>query len=109
MSPQEKEELKDQIDENISQLRKDISGLEKEIDPIAPDVAIGRLSRMEAIGEKSIKEELLRTSHERLRKLLSTLEEIDNDKFGVCIKCGSDIPLARIQAVPESKKCINCA
>ena len=109
MSPEEKQQLKVQISENIEQLRSDISGLEKEINPISPDVAIGRLSRMEAIGEKSVKEELLRSSQARLAKLEKTLEEIDGDEFGKCIKCGADIPLARVQAVPESGKCINCA
>ena len=109
MTSKEKQQLKSQIDQNIVALRKDVSTLEKEIDPIAPDVAIGRLSRMDAIGEKSVKEALLRSTIEHIDKLEKTLVKIDDPDFDKCKKCDTTIPLVRIQAVPESGKCVNCA
>ena len=109
MTEGEKAELKKQINEDIQSLQGDIETLSKQIDPIAPDVAIGRLSRMDAIGEKSVKEALLRSTLEKVEKLKKTLDKIDGPDFGKCSVCGGDIAPARIVAVPESGKCIKCA
>lgn len=109
MNQTEKNELRVQINEDIESLQGDIETLSKQVDPIAPDVAIGRLSRMDAIGEKSVKEALLRSTIEKVEKLKNTLTKIDDPDFGKCSACGGDIAPARIMAVPESGKCIKCA
>ena len=109
MTEAEKTQLRQQINEDIESLQGDITTLGKQIGPIAPDVAIGRLSRMDAIGEKSVKEALLRSTIEKVEKLKKTLEKIDHPDFGKCSACGGDIAPARIMAVPESGKCIKCA
>jgi len=109
MTDGEKIELREHINQNLNSLRGDIITLKKQIEPVAPDVAIGRLSRMEAIGEKSVKEALLHSTETKILQLEKTLELLELPDFGKCKICQSDIPLARIMAVPESGKCINCA
>ena len=109
MTSPEKDELRAQIRADITSFKGDIETLGRQIDPIAPDVAIGRLSRMDAIGEKSVKEVLLRSTIEKVARLRETLEKIDLPDFGKCSVCGDDIAPARIIAVPESGKCIRCA
>ncbi len=55
--------------------------------PVAPDVAIGRVSRMDPINNKSVFESALRKVEEKPRKLSNALSKVDNPNFGICIKC----------------------
>jgi RNA polymerase-binding transcription factor DksA len=34
--------------------------------------------------------------------------KLDNDTYGICEKCVSAIPLARLSAVPTTEFCIAC-
>jgi DnaK suppressor protein len=77
--------------------------------PVAPDVAIGRISRMDAINNKSITEAALRQAEDKLNKLKYVLTRVGTDDFGICLKCKTKIPLGRILLKPESQFCVNCA
>ena len=86
-----------------------IDELKEATKPIAPDVAIGRISRMDAINNKSVNEAALRTAEAKLNKLEMALKKIDDPKFGYCLRCGQEIPEGRLMIMPESIKCVNCA
>lgn len=105
----EKEELRKKIISAIPATEKDITALAKLTKPIAPDNAIGRLSRMEAIGTKGVNEAALSSARQKLVKLKYALANIDNPDFGICMDCGELIPLGRIMIMPESNLCVECA
>jgi DnaK suppressor protein len=77
--------------------------------PISPDDAIGRVSRMDAINNKSVNDAALRQAEEKLKKLNYVLKKIGSDDFGKCVNCGQQIPLGRILIRPESVLCVKCA
>jgi DnaK suppressor protein len=77
--------------------------------PIAPDDAIGRISRMDAINNKSVTEATLRQAEEKLNKLQYVLTRIGKEGFGFCLKCKKQIPIGRILIRPESQHCVQCA
>jgi len=77
--------------------------------PIPPEDSIGRVSRMDAINNKSINEAALRTSESKLRNINLALERINEDNFGKCNICGSDIPIGRLLIMPGSYNCVRCA
>tara|TARA_B100001094_G_C18094273_1_gene752155 strand:- start:114 stop:320 length:207 start_codon:yes stop_codon:yes gene_type:complete len=58
---------------------------------MAPDNAIGRLSRMEAISAQGLSEVGLQKAEVRLRKLLAPLTRIDDEDFVTCY--GFDLPI----------------
>ena len=43
-----------------------------------------------------------------LRLVERALGEIRNKTFGICARCGGDIPLKRLEAVPWSPYCVSC-
>jgi DnaK suppressor protein len=61
MEHEERQKIKETIQEAIGVAEKDIAALKELTRPIAPDNAIGRLSRMDAINTKSINEAALNT------------------------------------------------
>ncbi|WP_372751857.1 TraR/DksA family transcriptional regulator [Labilibaculum sp.] len=109
MKQDEKIYLKNQIKEKIEKLKAEIIVLKDLTQPISPDCAIGRVSRMDAINNKSVNEAALRKKESQYTALKNALKNIDSDDFGKCIKCGKMIPIGRIMIMPESKKCVNCA
>jgi len=104
-----KEEIKQKILSEISKTENDIKSLKELTKPISPENAIGRISRMDAINNKSINDASLIQSQDKLKKLITALEKIDNKNFGICIRCEKPIPLGRIMLMPHSTKCVNCA
>jgi len=110
MNHEERRELKECILSEIKTTTENISSLEEQVKPIAPDNAIGRLSRMEAIGAKSINEANLSNARIKLEKLKNILTDMDKDPdFGLCLECGENIPFKRLMLVPESRMCVQCA
>jgi len=109
MRTEEKEKLSCQIREKIETVRKDILSYRELTQPVAPDDAIGRLTRMDAIGNKSINEAALREARNTLAKLERALKMIDRPGFGLCIECEEPIPLPRLMVMPESDMCVECA
>ncbi len=105
----DQEEIKAKIHEEVAkteQLIKEYKDLSK---PVSPENAIGRISRMDAINNKSITESALRQAENKLIKLNQALDKVGTPEFGICIRCKQPIPLGRILLMPESNKCVNCA
>lgn len=78
-------------------------------DSIAPDNAIGRLTRMEAIQAQSMNDAAKRRYQKRLRGVKAALEAIEEGTYGTCVRCGDEIPEGRLEIMPESRLCVKCA
>jgi len=109
MTPKEIAQLKTQIESKIKRLDKQIIDLRELTQPIEPDCAIGRVSRMDAINNKSINEAALRAKEEQRKGLDHALNLIGQDSFELCSICGERIPVGRLFIMPESRKCVRCA
>lgn len=109
MQEQEKEKLAGLIRTKIESVKKDIVSYAELTKPVAPDDAIGRLTRMDAIGNKSINEAALREAQNTLAKLERALKMIDRPGFGLCVECEEPIPLPRLMVMPETDMCVECA
>ncbi|OYT16522.1 MAG: hypothetical protein B7C24_07390 [Bacteroidetes bacterium 4572_77] len=109
MNPEELGKLKIQIKSKIDRLTRQVKELQDLTQPIAPDCAIGRVSRMDAINNKSINESALRKKENTLNRLFLAMDDIDKPDFENCIVCGFPIQKERIFIMPESRKCMNCA
>lgn len=109
LSKQEKHKIKEIVIKNIESAESDIIELTEVTKPVAPDNSIGRISRMDAINNKSVNEAALRKTQVRLKKLRNVLEDIDKPTFGKCTRCGNPIPFGRLEFMPESKKCVKCS
>lgn len=72
---------------------------------IENELIIGRISRMDAINNKSVFDASLRNTHTRIKALQEALKIIQEPDFGRCIKCHSAIALERLKIRPEIRKC----
>ena len=83
--------------------------LEDSAAPVTPENAIGRISRMDAINNKSVVEAAIRHRKNKLGKLQVALANINKPGFGQCKNCRAAINPLRIVLMPESGRCIKCA
>jgi len=102
-------DIKQKLLSQISLTEKLIKEYKELIKPIAPDCAIGRVSRMDAINNKSVEEASLRQAESKLRNLQRVFSQLGSNEFGICLKCKKSIPLGRILIRPENLFCVNCA
>ncbi|PKP02758.1 MAG: TraR/DksA family transcriptional regulator [Bacteroidetes bacterium HGW-Bacteroidetes-9] len=108
LSKEDKEKARESINKKIDKAKAYITELEDMTKPIAPENAIGRISRMDAINNKSLNEAVLRETRTKLIRLEHALNLIDKSGYGICIRCGSIIPFERMLIMPESTKCASC-
>lgn len=102
-------EVRHKIEEKLARTAQRVAYYKELTLPVEPDVAIGRVSRMDAINNKSVTEAALRQAEEKLLQLKHALEKVDSPEFGMCARCKRPIPLERIMLQPESPHCVQCA
>ncbi len=109
MDADSRAELKKKIETALEKIRLDIERLEEATRPIAPENAIGRISRMDAINNKGVAEAALRAAKRKLASLKAALAKVDSPDFGNCSRCGQPIAAGRLMFMPESNECVRCA
>ncbi|HHH50646.1 MAG TPA: TraR/DksA family transcriptional regulator [Saprospiraceae bacterium] len=109
MTAEERKLFKQKIEAQIKQLDFELIQLEALTQPISPENSIGRISRMDAINNKSVAEAALRNSKKKLGKLKLALTKVDLPEFGKCKLCKNPIPMGRLMFMPESTRCVRCA
>ena len=109
MNEKDKSKISQKIKQEILDTKEKIKEYSELSKPISPENAIGRISRMDAINNKSVVEAALRESEKKFDDLKYVESQINEEYFGLCMKCKTSIPIGRILFRPQSKYCVNCA
>lgn len=103
-----KEQLKKAIEKKIDETQQLLTDLKEDTRPMGLDSAVGRLSRMDYINNKSVSEAGIRKAEESMKGLQRWLSLYDTDKFGKCTRCGNEININRLLLMPQSTRCVHC-
>ncbi len=109
MTEEQKDKLKETILRELNIVDNYIRELTEFCKPIAPECALGDLARFELMHDQSSYEKRLHEAKRRKTRLQYALSRIDTEDFCECEECGEEIPFARLELMPESRLCINCA
>ncbi len=74
-------------------------------EPVSPDFAEQATERE---GD-DVLDALSDAARRELRLIQRALERIDNGTYTECAVCGDEIPLRRLEALPYSDRCVQCA
>ncbi|MCG8532486.1 MAG: TraR/DksA family transcriptional regulator [Desulfovibrionales bacterium] len=105
----QREALVQRMHEEVGRLKVEITRLKDLTKPVAPDAAIGRLSRMDNIVNNSVNAAALAKAESRLAGIEFSLRKVNEPEFGYCMECGEPIPLERLMAIPGVTLCVDCA
>ncbi len=109
MTSAQKEEIKQKLLSELKRLTKDVATLEEITRPVSAE-DMDDITRMDSIVNKSVNEAALSAARTRLAGLEYARKRIDDDpEFGYCIDCGEEIGFARLRAMPETVRCVDCA
>lgn len=95
-------QLKEEILQTLMAENEDFDALIKDLDPKdLADVAADDIDRktLEALSSQDIK---------RLRLIDGAVSRINNDRYGICMRCNKKIPKERLEAIPYALMCIEC-
>ena len=109
MTPEEKDGIRKEIEKRIHEAGESLETLRVQTAPVPPSVAIGRLTRMDAIQQKSMAESNLKSAENLIFNLKLALSKLDDPEFGICAICTAKIPVERVLAIPETRVCVKCA
>jgi DnaK suppressor protein len=70
--------------------------------------SVGRLSRMDAMQQQAMAQNLTRRRQERKVALERALSRIRDGEFGYCVECGEPIAYRRLEIDPTFKTCVRC-
>ncbi len=109
MTKQELSAQEQLIRDRIAEIEESLPYLNEETKAVEPSVSLGRLTRMEALNDKGVNEHVLAQAKKTLERLNNALIRIEKGTYGNCVRCGREIPLPRLQEVPEALLCVPCA
>lgn len=109
LTQEEKRDIKERINKKMQSLKDRIEEYKELTKPIPPSDSIGRVSRMDAINNRSVNEAALRQLEIQVMGLEDAMQRLGEDKFGRCVNCGEKIPLGRIIIMPGAIRCVRCS
>ena len=72
------------------------------------DGAVGRLTFMDEYQQHKMAEHGRRSVESRLGRVRAALGRVGNGTYGICARCGIDIPPERLEFMPEAAHCVQC-
>ena len=109
MNKEQKNQIEEKLNNEVEETKTKITKYKELSQPIAPENSIGRVSRMDAINNKSVVEAALRSAKEKMNQLTMIQNQQNNADFGICNKCKKPIPFGRLMIQPQSRFCVTCA
>ena len=100
--------------QSLLELRSELLNLTSTSDDAAKPVeldqsAVGRLSRMDAMRAQGMAIETKGRREHQLVKIDGALRRIAAGDFGLCLTCGEEINILRLDVDPSYTQCIKCA
>ena len=72
-------------------------------------VAVGRLSRMDAMQQQAMAQAAERARRRDLVRIEMAERRIAEGEYGFCEECGEEIPAERLEIDPMAERCVRCA
>ena len=100
------EELKAELEQRLAAMQARLASIKKDVtQEHSGDSAEQAQERendevVDAIGNET---------RQSLHAIQVALDKINDGSYGACEACGEDIGEARLKAIPEATRCVNCA
>ncbi len=94
------------IEEKLADMEKRLAAVTRDITKtLSSDFAEQATER----ENDDVLEEIARETQVSIQHLKAALQRLDDDSYGTCSGCGEDIAPGRLDALPETTLCVNCA
>jgi len=102
-------ELRAELERQIARLTRSMRVTEEAARPVELDqTAVGRLSRMDALQNQQLMQNLKEREEIRFAHLENALKRLEAGTYGVCTECDAAIRADRLFVFPETPVCAAC-
>lgn len=109
LTDEQRDELRAELELELKRLRRSMSSTADAARPVTLDqTSVGRLSRIDAMANQQMSKDLHQRENALELRIHDALVRLDEGTYGVCTKCGADIPYGRLLAMPEAATCASC-
>lgn len=102
-------QLRKRLNERKRILTDLLAGLQGELhqtdEPLSPKFS----EQPTELEEREVNEALGEEARAELRQIEHALARVDAGMFGICEDCGEEIAPARLEALPYTTRCVDCA
>lgn len=91
-----------------AEVEADMAGSAGDAKPVDLGLAIGRLSRVDALQQQQMAAARRRRLDVRLAQIKSARARVAAGEYGECVTCGGPIGYARLKVKPEAPFCRAC-
>ncbi len=109
VTPEKLASIRNDIEKRIHEIEKALHQDDEDTKPVSPDVSIGRLSRLDSMQQQQMALAQQRRMQEEGERLRNALKRMDDGNYGICALCRQPIQEARLEAMPDTVVCVNCA
>ena len=100
------EKRKAALEAKLADLETRLAGVTKDITKtLSSDFAEQATER----ENDDVLEEIGKETQMSIQHIKAALQRIEDDSYGICANCGADIAAGRLDALPETTLCVNCA
>jgi DnaK suppressor protein len=97
---------RNQLEERLAELRARLLRIEEELDqPVSSTFSEQAIER----EEDEVLEDLGHAGQQEIRMIEAALQRIEKDEYGICVRCGDEIAKERLDILPHTPLCRNCA
>ncbi len=106
MDGKERETVRARLEAELAETKEELERLEKKLQV---EVEYGLGEGDPIIYEREMNLALRRRARRKVGSLQEALRRLEAGTYGICERCGREISLARLEALPEARLCIDCA
>lgn len=112
LDPERLASIRDRLQSRDRFLRAEIDSTQPGPDDAGPANIVGRVrdSGEDSVAdhEQTVKQADVARDVGELNDIAAALDRMRDGSYGTCERCGSDIPVARLDAQPTARRCIRC-
>lgn len=100
--------FRERVERETVEVDRTILSLQEASQAVAPDNALGRLTRMEVMSDQQMSMAKLSQAQQRRANLSTLLRRLHLADFGMCRICQQPMDPERLLAVPDAVACAPC-
>lgn len=99
---------KSELESNLGKIAKPVDKEEGDYETSFEDIGTDKDDNATEVDQYTQNLGVESTLEKNLQDVLDALEKIEKGTYGLCEKCGKEIPLERLKANPSARTCTTC-
>jgi DnaK suppressor protein len=108
LTPEQISQLRSELQRTLHRIERSLKLSGNGRAPELDQSAVGRLSRIEALQNQGLTQNLKERERVQLEQVLDALRRLDAGTYGLCTSCNAAIRVERLLVFPEARTCSVC-